>query len=144
MIKVPNETSKKEKVSFQIQKFLIKKSANFTQIVEICDVDKATVSKYLNELVDEGTIVLKPKRKQGIEKYTLTTKGKETTRLLLEKEKIKEQIDAMPSGKFQDFKCFIDFMIKSKEGAEFTLKLKTEGKESKIKKFKNIETTTLP
>ena len=45
-------TSKKEKVYFQIQRFLLKKSATFMQIVEICDVDKATVSKYLDNLID--------------------------------------------------------------------------------------------
>lgn len=138
-----NGTAKKEKVYFQIQRFLLKKSATFMQIVEICDVDKATVSKYLDNLIDEGTIILKSKRKQGIEKYTLTSKGKETTKLLLDKEKIKSQIDQMSLEKFQDFKNFIDFMIKSKQGAEFILKLQSQGKDGKIKKFKNIETNTM-
>ena len=138
-----DEASSKEKVHFQIQKFLFKKSATFIQIVEICDVDKATVSKYLSELVDEGTVVLKPKRKQGIEKYTLTVKGKETTKLLLEKQKIKKQIDQMSPEKFQEFKNFIDFMIRSKEGAEFLLQLPTSSNGDKKKKFKNVGTITL-
>ena len=74
-----NEILDKQKVYFQIQKALLKRSSTFVQIVEICDVDKATVSKYLSELVNDGIIILKPKRKQGIEKYTLSVKGKETT-----------------------------------------------------------------
>ena len=77
------------------------------QIVEICDADKATVSKYLSELVDEGNVVLKPKRKQGIEKYALTVKGKDEITMLLEKQKIKTKIDAMSQEKFQEFKKFL-------------------------------------
>jgi len=99
--------SSREKVFFQIQEFLLKKSAKFMQIVEICDVDKATVSKYLGELVDGGKVVLKPKRKQGIEKYALTVKGKDEITMLLEKQKIKTKIDEMSQQKFQEFKKFL-------------------------------------
>ena len=100
--------SSRERVCFQIQEFLLKKSAKFMQIVEICDVDKATVSKQLGELVDEGNVVLKPKRKQGIEKYVLTVKGKDEITLLLEKQKIKTQIDQMSPEQFQEFKKFLN------------------------------------
>jgi len=134
----------REKVCFQIQEFLLSKSANFMQIVEICDVDKATVSKYLSELVDEGKIVLKPKRKQGIDKYTLTDKGKDKITLLLEKQKIKTQIDQMPPEQFQVFKKFLDFMAKSKKGEEFLLQIPTTKDSEKIKKFKNLGTTSSP
>lgn len=139
-----NGTSSKEKIYFQIQKALLKRSSTFVQIVEICDVDKATVSKYLSELINDGTIILKPKRKQGIEKYTLSVKGKETTKLLLEKQKIKKQIDQMEPKKFQEFKNFVNFMLKSKKGEEFLLRFPpTSNNGAKIKKFKNIETISL-
>ncbi|PVX24122.1 MAG: hypothetical protein CW691_08525 [Candidatus Bathyarchaeum sp.] len=99
--------STRERVCFQIQEFLLKKSASFMQIVEICDVDKATVGDYLSVLVDEGMVVLKPKRKQGIDKYVLTDKGKDTIILLLEKQEIKTKIDQMSARQFQEFKKFL-------------------------------------
>jgi len=134
----------KEKVCFQIQEFLLKKSASFMQIVEICDTEKSMVSEYLGELVDEGHVVLKPKRKQGIDKYTLTDKGKDKITLLLEKQKIKTQIDQMPPEQFQVFKKFLDFMAKSKKGEEFLLQIPTTKDSEKIKKFKNLGTTSSP
>jgi predicted transcriptional regulator len=133
----------REKVCFQIQEFLLSKSANFMQIVEICDVDKATVSKYLSELVDEGKIVLKPKRKQGIDKYALSNKGKDTIILLLEKQKIKTQIDQMTPQKFQEFKKLLNFVVKSKDGEEFLLRFPEVDHPGKIKKFKNVGTKIL-
>jgi predicted transcriptional regulator len=136
-------TSTREKVCFQIQEFLLKKSANFRQIVEVCDVDKDTVSKYLNELLDEGKIVLKPKRKQGIEKYVLSPEGKKTMRLLLEKQTIKNQIDKMTPQKFQELKKFLDFMAKSKDGEEFLLHFSDSNHLTKVKKFKNVGTSIL-
>ncbi|MEJ2244351.1 MAG: hypothetical protein P8X87_07505 [Candidatus Bathyarchaeota archaeon] len=138
------ETSTKEKVCFQIQEFLLKKSANFRQIVEICEVDKDTVSKYLNELLDERKIVVKPKRKQGIEKYALSLQGRKTTKLLLEKQKIKKQIDKMSPKKFQEFKKFLQFMAKSKSGEEFLLHVAGSSQLRTAKKFKNLGTTILP
>ncbi len=113
------------------------------QIVEICDVDKATVSSYLNMLVDEGKVVLKPKRKQGIDKYALSNKAKGTIILLLEKQKIKTQIDQMAPQKFQEFKKFLDFMVKSKDGEEFSLRITDTERSEKIKKFKNVGTKIL-
>jgi len=77
------------------------------QIVEICNADKVTVSKYLSELVEEGNVVIKPKRKQGIEKYALSVKGKDKITLLLEKQFIKARIDEMSPQKFQEFKKFL-------------------------------------
>jgi hypothetical protein len=138
------ETSTKEKVCFQIQEFLLKKSANFRQIVEICEVDKDTVSKYLNELLDERKIVVKPKRKQGIEKYALSLQGRKATKLLLEKQKIKKQIDKMSPKKFQEFKKFLQFMAKSKSGEEFLLHVADSSQLRTAKKFKNLGTTILP
>ncbi|MEJ2241944.1 MAG: hypothetical protein P8Y18_07360 [Candidatus Bathyarchaeota archaeon] len=138
-----NGETSKEEVFFQIQKALLKKSSTFMQIVEICDADKATVSEYLDELVNIGAIILKPKRKQGIEKFTLTVKGKEKTRLILEKQKVKKQVDQMSSKKFKEFKNLVNFMLKSKEGDEFLLQLSTSSNDVEIKKFKNIETITL-
>lgn len=143
MIGVSNGETSKEEVFFQIQKALLKKSSTFMQIVEICDADKATVSEYLDELVNIGAIILKPKRKQGIEKFTLTVKGKEKTRLILEKQKVKKQVDQMSSKKFKEFKNLVNFMLKSKEGDEFLLQLSTSSNDVEIKKFKNIETITL-
>ena len=139
-----SERPSREKVCFQIQEFLLKKSATFMQIVEICDADKAKVSDYLTELLDEDKILLKPKRKQGIDKYALTEKGKDTTIRLLEKQKIKKQIDQMSTEKFQEFKKFIDFMMKSKVGEEFLLQFQDSGNQRKMKKFKNLGTTILP
>jgi predicted transcriptional regulator len=143
VIDLSEVTSSRGKVCFKIQEFLLKKSANFTQIVEICDVDKATVSNYLSELVDEGNIVLKPKRKQGIDKYALSKKGKDTIIRLLEKQKIKNQIDQMSPERFQEFKKFLDFMVKSKKGEEFLLRFPDSGHHEKVKKFKNVGTTIL-
>jgi predicted transcriptional regulator len=143
VIYLSEETSKKE-VSFQIQEFLLKKSANFMQIVDVCNVDKTKVSKYLNELIDDGNIVLKPKRKQGIEKYALTNKGKNTITLLLEKQKIKTQIDQMSPEKFLEFKDLLGFLVKSKNGEEFLLRLPDTEHSEKIKKFKNLGTKILP
>jgi len=137
-------TSTKEKVCFKIQEFLLKKSANFRQIVEICEVDKDTVSKYLDELLDEGKIVVKPKRKQGIEKYALSFEGKKITKLLLEKRKIKKQIDKMSPHKFQEFKKFLQFMARSKSGEEFLLFVSASNHLRTAKKFKNLGTTILP
>ena len=114
------------------------------QIVEICDVDKATVSNYLTVLVDEGKVVLKPKRKQGIDKYALSDNGKDAITLLLEKQKIKTQIDQMAPQKFQEFKKLLDFVVKSKNGEEFSLRLTDEANSEKIRKFKNVGTTFLP
>ncbi len=136
--------STKEEVCFKIQEFLLKKSANFRQIVEICEVDKDTVSKYLDELLDEGKIVVKPKRKQGIEKYALSFEGRKTTKLLLEKQKIKNQIDKMPPKKFQEFKKFLEFMAKSKSGEEFLLNVPDSSRLTTAKRFKNLGITILP
>jgi predicted transcriptional regulator len=133
----------RKKICFQIQELLLKKSANFIQIVEICDVDRATVSMYLNELIEDGNIVLKPKRKQGIEKYALTTKGKNTITLLLEKQKIKTQIDQMSPKKFLEFKQLLGFLVKSKSGEEFLLRFQDTDHSEKIKKFKNLGTKSL-
>ena len=143
MINLSEGALSREKVCFQIQEFLLSKSANFMQIVEICDVDKATVSGYLNMLVDEGKVVLKPKRKQGIYKYALSNKAKGTIILLLEKQKIKTQIDQMAPQKFQEFKKLLNFVVKSKDGEEFLLRLPDADHPRKIKKFKNVGTKIL-
>ena len=114
MIFLSEGTTRREKVCFQIQELLLKKSAKFMQIVEMCDADRITVSKCLSELIDEGNVVLKPKRKQGIEKYALTNKGKNTTTLLLEKQRVKKQIDKMTPDKFEEFKKFLVLFMKRK------------------------------
>ena len=143
MIVLSEAESSKAKVCFQIQEFLLQKSASFMQIVEVCEADKATVEKYLSELVDEGNVVLKPKRKQGIEKYMLSDAGKDKITLLLEKQKIKTQIDQMPPEKFHEFKRFLEFVAKSKNGEQFSLRLSDKEHSEKIKKFKNMGTETL-
>ena len=135
------QPSTKEKVYFQIQQFLIKKSASFMQIVEVCDAPKEMVNQHIDELVKIGNVVLKPKRKQGIEKYALTDKGKDTIIFLLEKHKVKNQIEDMSPEKFEQFKKFFDFMVKSKKGDEFLLHLSASGFSKKVKKFKNLGTT---
>ena len=73
-----------------------------------------------------------------------TTTSLDHFKTLLEKQKIKTQIDTMSSQKFQEFKKFLDFMAKSKDGEEFLLHVTDAGKLGKIKKFKNVETKILP
>lgn len=141
MIVLFKQPSTKEKVHFQIQQFLLKKSASFVQILEVCNAPKETVDKYLDELVKLGNIVLKPKRKQGIEKYALTTKGTDVITLLLEKQKVKTQIEEMSPERFEQFKKFVDFLGKSKKGDEFVLQVADTEFSKKIKKFKNLGTT---
>lgn len=136
MIVLSEEKLIKKKIRFKIQKLLNKKSSNFKQIVESCDVEKIMVSKYLKELIDEGNVVLKRKRKQGIEKYGLSENGKKSIMILLEKQKIKSLIDQMSPEKFQNFKNFLVFMIKSKKGEELYLPVSDET--HNIKKFKNL------
>jgi predicted transcriptional regulator len=144
VIVLSEEATSKEKVCFQIQEFLLQKSANFIQIVEVCDAPKETVNDYLNELMDKKHIMLKSKRKQGIDKYALTDKGKDAITLLLEKQKIKTQIDQMSPEKFQEFKRFLVFMAKSKDSEEFMLHLSSTQYSQKIKAFKNLGTKTVP
>ena len=87
-------------------------------------------------LVDEGKVVLKPKRKQGIDKYALSNKGKDEIMLLLEKQKIKTQIDQMTPQKFQEFKKLLNFVVKSKDGEEFLLRFPDADRPEKIKSSK--------
>ena len=133
----------REQACWQIQEFLLNNSATFTQIVESCDASKATIGKYLTELVDEGKIIWKPKRKHGKNKYALSNKTKKEVILLLEKQKIKTQIDQMSSQNFQEFKKLLDFLAKSKEGEELLLRIPSVEQPEKIKKFKNINTKIL-
>jgi len=121
VIYLPKGGSSRDIVCLQIQKFLLNNSSNFTQILESCDVAKAKVSKYLNELVDEGKIIWKPRRKHGKNKYALSKKAKHEIKLLVEKLKIKTQIDQMVPQKFQAFKKLFKFLI-SKNGEEFLLR----------------------
>ena len=51
--------------------------------------------------------------------------------------------DSKPDVK-QEFKKFIDFMMKSKVGEEFLLQFQDSGNQRKMKKFKNLGTTILP
>ena len=113
------------------------------QIVESCDAVKATVSKYLTELVDEGKIIWKPKRKRGESKYALSNKTKDEIKLLMEKQKIKTKIDQMSPQKIQEFKKLLAFLAKSKKGEEFLLFLPDADHPEKIKKFKNMGTKIL-
>ncbi|MBT8172099.1 hypothetical protein KJN74_04440 [Candidatus Bathyarchaeota archaeon] len=130
------EDSNREKVCLKIQELLIKKSSNFKQIVENCDVEKGIVSKYLDELIIKGNVVLKRKRKQGIEKYGLSKKGKENITILLEKQKIIKQINQMAPEKFQEFKKFLDFVINSKKEDEFFFKFPDKNDYGTI--FRNV------
>ena len=141
MINLPKGESSSEKVCWEIQEFLFNNASTFTQIVESCNAAKATVNKYLTELVDEGKIIWKPKRKHGKNKYALSNKAKNGIILLLEKQKIKTQIDQMTPQKFQEFKKFLDFLVKSKDGDEFLLHFPDTDNHEKIRKFKNVGTT---
>ena len=143
MINLPKGESSSEKVCWEIQEFLFNNSSTFTQIVESCNAAKATVNKYLNELVDEGKIIWKPKRKRGESKYALSNKTKDEIKLLMEKQKIKTKIDQMSPQKIQEFKKLLDFLVKSKEGEEFLLCLPDADHPEKIKKFKNVGTKIL-
>jgi predicted transcriptional regulator len=129
-----------EKVCFEIQKFLLNKSATFVQIVESCNAAKATVGKYLDELVDEGKIIWKPKRNRGKNKYALSNDAKDEIMLLLEKQKIKTQIDQMTPKNFNEFKKFLDFLAKSKDQEEFLLQFPNADHPEKIKIIKNMGT----
>ncbi|MCJ7614372.1 hypothetical protein MUO71_06405 [Candidatus Bathyarchaeota archaeon] len=140
---MPKRESSSEKVCWEIQEFLFNNSSTFTQIVESCNATKATVSKYLNELVDEGKIIWKPKRKRGESKYALSNKTKEETKLLMEKQKIKTKIDQMSPQNIQEFKKLLDFLVISKEGEEFCLCFPDADHPEKIKKFKNVGTKIL-
>ena len=141
MIVLSEQATPKEKVLFQIEAFLLKKSASFMQIVDVCDAPKDSVNDYLNELIDKNYLVLKPKRKQGIDKYALTDKGKDVITLLLEKQKIKAQIDKMSPDRFLEFKKFLDFMAKSKQGDQFKLTV-SDSLQNKTKRvFINLGTT---
>ena len=140
---LPKGESSSEQVCWEIQEFLFNNSSTFTQIVESCTAAKATVSKYLNELVDEGKIIWKPKRKRGESKYALSTGAKAEVKLLLEKQKIKIQIDKMSAQKIQEFKKLLVFLVKSKEGEEFCLCLPDADNPEKIRTFKNAGTKIL-
>ena len=126
---------------FQIQQFLLKKSASFHQILEVCDAPKETVNNYLDELVKTGNLIIKPKRKQGIDKYALTDKGTDEITLLLEKFKVKTQIDQMSPERFVQFKRFVDFLANSKKDEVFVLEHSESKGVKQIKKFKNLGTT---
>ena len=63
---------------------------------------------------------------------------------MLEKQKIKSQIDKMSPQKFQEFKKFLEFMAKSKSGEEFLLHVLDSSNLKTAKKFKNLGTTILP
>ena len=141
VINLQRGESNQELVCWQIQEFLFNNSSTFKQIVEGCDADKVTVSKYLTELFDEGTVIWKPKRKRGVNKYALSSKAKDKTMLLLEKQKIKTQIDQMAPKKFQEFKNLLDFLVKSKDGEEFLLPVPDTDHPEQIRKFKNVGTT---
>ena len=143
MINLPKGESSREQVCWQIQEFLLNNSATFIQIVESCNAAKATVNKYLTLLVDEGKIIWKPKRKHGKNKYALSNKAKNEIILLLEKQKIKTQIDHMSPQKFQEFKKFLVFLVKSKDGDEFLLRFPDADHPKTIKKFKNVGTKIL-
>ena len=134
MINLPKGESSREEVCWQIQEFLFNNSSTFKQIVEGCNADKVTVSKYLTELFDEGTVIWKPKRKRGVNKYALSSKAKDKTMLLLEKQKIKNKIDQMTPENFQKFKNFLDFLVKSKDGKKFLSNLPDVDYTEKIKK----------
>jgi len=138
VINLPKGESSREQVCWEIQEFLLNNSATSTQIVESCNATKATVNKYLTELVDAGKIIWKPKRKHGKNKYALSNKAKDEVMLLLEKQKIKTKIDQMAPQKFQEFKKFLDFLVKSKDGEEFLLRFPDADHPEKIKKFKNV------
>jgi len=136
VIYLPKGESSRDIVCWQIQ-------CARTQILESCDATKATVGKYLNELVDEGKIVWKSKRKHGKNKYALCKKAKHEIKLLMKKQKIKTQIDQMAPQKFQEFKKLLNFVVKSKDGEEFLLRLPDADHPGKIKKFKNVGTKIL-
>jgi hypothetical protein len=123
VINLPKEESNREQMCRQIQMFLFNNSATFRQILESCDGTKAEVSIYLTELVDEGKIIWKPKRKHGKNKYTLSDGTKDKIILLLEKQKIKTQIDQMTFEKFQEFKNVLDFLAKNRDGEDFLLRI---------------------
>jgi len=107
--------SSREKVRWQILKFLLNGSATSTRIVEVCDASKVTVYKYLNELCDDGEVVWKPHRKRGKSIYELSDEAKEEVKLLVEKHEIKEKVDYMTPQKTQELKKFLDSLVKGEE-----------------------------
>jgi len=140
VITLPEGELNGEKLCFEIQKYLLSKSATFTQIVENCNEAKATISKYLDKLVDEGKIIWKPKRNRGKNKYALSNTAKDEIMLVLEKQKIKHQIDQMTPNNFHEFKKFLDFLSKSKDQEEFLLQFPNADNPEKIKIIKNMGT----
>ena len=140
MIILPKVESTREQVCRQIQVFLFNNSSTFRKILESNDITKETLTKYLAELVDEGNVVWKPKRKHGKNKYGLSAKAKDAIMLLLEKQKIKTQIDQMAPQQFQEFKKLLVFLVKSKDGEEFLLHVPDTDNSEKTRKFKNVGT----
>ena len=107
--------SSREEVRLQIQKFLLNGAASSTKIVQVCDAAKATVYKYLNELCEEGKVIWKPERKRGKSTYELSNEAKDEVKHLLEKQEIKTRIDQMTPQKIQEFKKFLDSLVKGEE-----------------------------
>lgn len=140
---MPQGESSREKVSRQIQEFLLNGPATSTKIVESCSAAKATVYKYLNELVEEGKVIWKPQRERGKSTYELSNEAKDEIKLLLEKQEIQKKIDQMTPQKIQEFKKFLDFLVESKEGEEFWVWLPDIDHPEKIIKFKNVGTKIL-
>jgi len=141
VINLPEVESSREQVCRQIQVFLFNNSSTFRKILESNDITKDILTKYLTELVDEGKVIWKPKRKHGKDKYGLSPEAKDEIILLLEKQKIKTQIDQMTPEKFQEFKKVLNFLVKSKDGEEFLLHVPDTDNPGKIRKFKNVGTT---
>jgi len=144
VISLPKGESSREQVRWQIQKFLfLNGPATSKEIIEACDVAKATVYKYLNELCDEGKLIWKPQRKRGKSTYELCNEAKDEVKLLLEKQGIKTKIDQMTPQEIQEFQKFLDFLVQSELGEEFWLWLPDIVHPEKIKKFKNVGTKVL-
>ena len=140
---MPRGESSRDKVCWQIQKFLFNGSATSTEIVEACDAAKATVYKYLKELYEKGKVIWKPQRERGKSTYELSNEAKDEVKHLLEKQEIKTKIDQMTPKKIQELKKFLDFLVESEEGEEFWIWLPDIDHPEKIKKFKNVGTKIL-
>lgn len=140
---MPQGESSKAKVHLQILKFLLDGPATFTKIDEACDAARATVVKYLDELVEEGKVKWKSQRKPGKSLYELTSKGKKEATFLLNKQELMAKINQWTPSKIEEFMKFLDWMVGSAEGEEFWLWLPDLEHAQMIKKFKYVETKIL-
>jgi len=130
--------SSRGKVRLQIQQFLLNGPTTSTKIVTACNSAKATVYKYLNELIEEGKVIWEPQRGRGKSTYELSNEAKDEIKLLVEKREIRKKIDQIPPEFLQDLNKLLDSLVKGEgfwvwpEGLEHSKEIMMYKAEKKI------------